>query len=151
MRGGVDALASIERAVEAAGNLKLLEQRGCACGHIVLIDGTRSDQRLVCITEGGRIKDAVDVWLGAVSRLRKCNLTGGCGFGPFAGEAAYPQPGQACLTLAGHQKTGKEIYLFDHYGVTVGNELGPVLAARRSNRSGYQAEVAPTIIGADEP
>jgi hypothetical protein len=81
----VDALAGIKRAVEAAGNLKLLEQRRGAGGHVVLVDRTGRDQRLVCIAERGRIEDAVDVRLSAIGRLGKGDLTGGRGLRAVAG------------------------------------------------------------------
>ena len=43
-RSGMNALACVKGAVEAAGNLQLLEQRGCAGGHVVLVDRSRRHQ-----------------------------------------------------------------------------------------------------------
>ena len=75
-RGGVDAFAGVEGAVEAAGNFKLLEERGGAGGYVVLVDRAGRDQRLIAVAEGGGLEDAVDVGVGAVGRFGKGDLGG---------------------------------------------------------------------------
>ncbi len=61
------------------------------------------------------------------------------------------QAGKAVLALAGYKEVGKEIDVFKHDGVAMGNELGPMFAARRGYGSGDEAKVAATVVGADEP
>ena len=150
-RGGVNALAGVERAVEAAGNFKLLEQRGCRRGHVVLVDRTGRDQRLVGVAEGRRLEDAVDVRMRAVGRLGKGDFARRCCLRTIAGEAPEAQARQAVFALAGDEEAGEEIHVFEHHVVAMGNQLGPVFAARRGHRRGDQAEVASAIVGADEP
>ncbi len=58
--GGVDALAGIEGAIEAAGDFLLLEERGFARLEVVLVDRARGDEGLVAVAEGGCFQDAVD-------------------------------------------------------------------------------------------
>ena len=147
----MDALAGIEGAVEAAGNLKLLEEGGGACGHVIFVDRAGRDQRLVGVAEGGRRKDAVDVRLGAVGRLGEGDFAGMRELGALGGEAANTQPGQAVFALTGHKEAGEEVHVFQHDGVAVGNPLGPILAAGRGYRRRDQAEVASAVVGADEP
>ena len=89
--------------------------------------------------------------MGAVSRLGETDFAGRRGFRAVAFEAAHAQARQAVFALAGDEEIGKEINLFDHHVVAVGNELGPVFAAGRGHRRGDQTEVAPAIVGADEP
>ena len=80
----MDALARVEGAVEAAGNLKLLEERGGAGGDVVFVDRAGRDERLVAIAEGCCVEDAVDVRVGAVGGLGEGDLGGHGGFGAFA-------------------------------------------------------------------
>ena len=47
----MNALAGVESAIEAAGNLLLLEQRGFARVEVVLEDRAGRDQRLVAVAE----------------------------------------------------------------------------------------------------
>ena len=138
----MDALAGVEGAVEAAGNFKLLQQRGAADGDVVLVDRAGRDQRLIAIAKRGGVKDAVDVRMRAVGRLGEGNLAGRCGFRAFAGKAPEAQARQAVFALAGHEEAGEEVDIFEHHVVAMGNELGPVLAARRGHGRGDQAEVA---------
>src|ERR1017187_4845653 len=83
----VHSLAGIERAVDASGNLNLLQQGRSFVGHVVFIDRTRRDQGLVSVAESLRFKYAVDVRLGAVGGLGKVDFAGRGGLGAVAGEA----------------------------------------------------------------
>ena len=147
----MNPFAGIERPVKAAGDLQLLEQRRCAARHFVLIDRSRRHQRLVSVAEGGRVKDPVNVRMRVIGRLGKRDLTGRRELRPVAAEASHAQPRQSILALTGDKEPRKEVNLFQHHGVAVGNQFAPVLAPRRRHRRGNQAEVAPAIIGADEP
>jgi hypothetical protein len=74
-----------------------------------------------------------------------------CGFGPVAVEAPDAQPRQAVFALAGNEEAGEEIHVFEHHvrrgwGIARSSARGPA-----RHRRGDQAEVAPAIVGADEP
>jgi len=69
---------------------------------------------------------------------------GGCGFGPFP-EKRHIAAGAGLPHARGHRKPAKRstssIITASRWGMSSSSTRG-----RRSNRSGYQAEVAPTII-----
>ena len=151
----MNPFARVERAIEAAGNLPLLEQRRCARRNVVFVDGIGRHKRLVAVAEGCRIEDAVDVRVGAVGGLGEGNLAGGGGpvseSGLGARELPQSQPRQSIFAFAGDEEPREESHVLDHDCVAMRNQLRPVLAVRRLRRRGHQPEVAPAIVGADEP
>src|SRR5438132_11096015 len=71
-----NALHLIARAVIASGYFFLLEQGRAAARHVVFEHRLRSDERLVAITELGRVVFTIEIGIVDVSRLRKFEAAG---------------------------------------------------------------------------
>ena len=147
----MDTLAGVEGAIEAAGHFLLFEQDRFARFEVVFVDGTRCDERLIAVAELCRFPDAVDAGRGAVGGLGKGDFAGGIGRGALVLELPEAQAGQSVFAFAGDEEAGKEIDIFKHYGVAVGNLLDPVFARGSIDWRGDEAEVAAAIVGADVP
>ena len=145
----MDALTRVKGAVEAAGNLKLLEEPGSAGGDVVLVDRARRDERLIAVAESDCVEDSVDVRVGAVGGLGEGDVGSHGGLGAFARKRPDAQTREAGLALAGNEEAGEEIDFFKHDVVAVRDELGPVAASGGGNGRGDETEVAAAVIGAN--
>ena len=150
-RRGVHALAGIEGAVEAAGHLNLLQQRGTAGGQVVLVDRTGRDQRLIGIAISRRVEDAVDVRMGAVGRLGKAISPAVAASGPSPAKRHRRSRGKPSSRSQATKKPANRSTSSSITSVAMRNQFSPVFASRRGHRRRDQAEVASPVIGADEP
>ena len=139
-----NALHLIARAVIPSGYFFLLEQGGAAARHVVFEHRLRSDERLVAITELGRIVFTIEVGIVDISRLRKFEAAG-----LSALQAGHANLRQALLPFVRDVIVFEEVRIIEHDIRAMRHNLLPILAAGIGDRGFDQTEIASCIVHAD--